>query len=275
MIDLSLRQLRYMAAVADGASFADAADDLLVTQSALSQGLARLEALLETPLFEPDGRRRRLTSAGRLVAGYARRTLAATDGLTEGLADRQAGRSGTLTVAMIDAALYLFPDAIDRFRTQHPDARLMLNVSDSQRCLEVLGLFEADLAIVVGPVDRFDSRLLTTEALHVYGPGRRLEPNDLWLLYPNGSQTRRIIDLALAELGSRVNVAAESSNPAVLAEMASLMDGWVALPSPIVAQMGRPLTRHKQLATRDIVVARRSMSPSNPLVDDFVASLAG
>ena len=71
LMDLSavtIQQLRYIAAVASHDTFGDAADALFVSQSALSQGLARLEALAGMPLFETDGRRRRLTEAGERVA---------------------------------------------------------------------------------------------------------------------------------------------------------------------------------------------------------------
>lgn len=273
MIDLALQQLRYIDSVADGTSFGDAADELRISQSALSQGLARLEEALGASLFEPDGRRRRLTAEGRLVADYARRTLAGTTALTEGLADRQAGRAGTLTVAMIDAALSLFPDAIQRFRTEHPQVRLRLNVDDSARCLELLDGFEADLAVVVGPAIKFRSRSISSEALFLYGPDRQPHPDDPWLLYPTGSQTRTIIDHALAGRHDGAEVAAESANPNVLAEMAALMDGWVVLPDSVGAHAGRTLTKHGRLAFRDIVIARRTGSTSSALAEQFIAGL--
>ena len=263
-----------MDAVADGTSFADAADELFVSQSALSQGLARLEQSLGVTLFEPDGRRRRLTAEGRLVADYAKQTLAATRELTDALADWLAGRAGTLTVAMIDAALSLFPDAIDHFRTDHPDVRLMLNVNDSSRCLELLRDFQADLAVVVGPVEGFQSHTITTEALFLYGPDRRPRPDDPWLFYPAGSQTRAIIDRALAGRHTRIEVAAESGNPHVLADMAALMDGWVVLPDLIGSHTSRPLTRHRRITTRDIVIAKRHAAPANPLAARFAAAVS-
>ncbi len=275
MIDLALQQLRYIDAVADGTSFGDAADELRISQSALSQGLARLEEALGAGLFEPDGRKRRLTAEGRLVADYARRTLAETTGLTEGLADRKAGRAGTLTVAMIDAALSLFPDAIHRFRTEHPQVRLRLNVDDSTRCLDLLGGFEADLAVVIGPARNFQTQFVGNEALFLYGPDRRPRHDDPWLLYPAGSQTRAIVDLALAGRHDRIEVAAESANPNVLADMATLMDGWVVLPDSVGAHAGRTLTKHGRLASRDIVIASRTGSTSGALAEHFVSTLSG
>ena len=65
---LTLQHLRYFNAVAEGETFADAAALIGISQSALSQGIARLEQVTGTRLLERDGRRRRITDAGELVA---------------------------------------------------------------------------------------------------------------------------------------------------------------------------------------------------------------
>ena len=65
---LTLQQLRYFSAVAAGETFADSAALIGISQSALSQGIARLEQVTGSRLLERDGRRRRLTDAGEAVA---------------------------------------------------------------------------------------------------------------------------------------------------------------------------------------------------------------
>jgi DNA-binding transcriptional LysR family regulator len=73
---MDLRQLEYVVAVADRLSFTRAAEQCHVVQSALSHQVQRLEAELDTRLFERTSRSVRATPAGELLVGYARRILA-------------------------------------------------------------------------------------------------------------------------------------------------------------------------------------------------------
>ena len=75
-IEMDLRQLKYVVAVADELSFTRAAEECHVVQSALSHQIQRLEAELDMRLFERSSRRVRTTPAGELLVAYARRILA-------------------------------------------------------------------------------------------------------------------------------------------------------------------------------------------------------
>ena len=271
---VTLRQLQYLVSVADGLAFSDAADELHVSQSALSQGLSRLEDLAGTPLFEPDGRRRRLTWAGEELAQYARRVLGDTVGVGDRLRARSQGRAGTLRVALIDAAaLYLLPDRVEAFRSDRPDVDLVITVATSGQCLDRLRSFAVDVAVVVGPARGFDTQTIIEEALYLFGPAATDADGAPWVLYPAGSHTRARIDAALAERGSSPSVMAESGNPAVLRQLAALMDGWTVLP----ASIGRPTStgwgRRELLTTRPIVIAKRQGS-SDDLAGAFMRVLA-
>ena len=69
----TLRQLRYLATLADTLNFTAAADALLVTQSTLSSGIQELERLLDARLVERDRQNVRLTPLGGEVVERARR----------------------------------------------------------------------------------------------------------------------------------------------------------------------------------------------------------
>ena len=129
---LTLQQLRYFSAVASGDTFADSADQIGISQSALSQGIARLEQVTGSRLLERDGRRRRLTEAGEAVAAYARRVIGESESLADHLDMRRAGRAGTLRVGLIDAAaLYLLREPLEEFRDNHPETDLAITVTGS------------------------------------------------------------------------------------------------------------------------------------------------
>src|SRR5580700_5832320 len=102
--NLTVAQLEYLAAAVDAPTWAAAAEDLGVSPSALSQGLAELERRLGLTLFEPRGRRRVPTPEAAPVVAHARRVLAQTRDLAAWASSARRGEVGSLRVGMIDAA---------------------------------------------------------------------------------------------------------------------------------------------------------------------------
>ena len=275
-LNLHLQQLAYVRAVERWGTLTEAARRLDVSQSALSQALAELERRLGTALLERDGRRRRLTEAGRELAGFAGSTLARADALRDWLDAHAEGRAGTLRVGMIDAAsLYALPAAIRAFRETRPDVRLELAVDRSGVLLDRLARFELDLALVVGPAPPgFDAVEVLREPLYLYAPpGAEGDAADAeWVLYPRGRQTRRIIDAGLAARGIWPRIALESDNPAVLGQMVALGLGWSVLPEGVVEGVSPELaaSRRERIAERTLLAARRAQSPPDARAEAFL-----
>ncbi|WP_233625170.1 LysR family transcriptional regulator [Actinoplanes sp. ATCC 53533] len=97
MIDLG--RLRALHAVASYGTVLAAAEALHCTPSAVSQQLAKLERETSATLIEKDGRRLRLTEAGRVLAGHAERVLSSVDEAEAALAAHRDTVIGRLTVA--------------------------------------------------------------------------------------------------------------------------------------------------------------------------------
>lgn len=270
---LTLQQLRYFNSVAEGDTFADAATTIGISQSALSQGIARLEQVVGARLLERDGRRRRLTNAGELVAGYARRVLGESEVLVDELDDRRSGTAGTLRVGMVDAAaLYLFRSRIAAFREEHPAVTLSMTVAASSDLEQRLVDFRDDVAIVFGPLERVEGISLLAEPLNLYGYGG--DPSaGTWALYPSGSRSRRVTDGGLIAAGIEARVVAESGNPAVLRELAQLTGSFTVLPESLVDDDGRLPLLVSPIAHREAFVAVRSLSTISPLAAAFLEAL--
>lgn len=247
---LTVRQLRALVTVSEQDTFTAAADELQITQSALSQAMARLESIAGAPLFAAAGRTRRLTALGELVAGRARTLVGMADALSRNVAGHLTGETGRLSVGMIDAvALYLAPDAVTRVKRAHPGADVGVRVGASSGLIDRLLTHELDLAIVVAPVPTgVESRLVVAEPLHVYHPPER---TDAWVLYPSTSHTRAAIDAGLAAAGIVPDVIAESSNPAVLSRLAVLEAARTVLP-PSVARSEPGLVDGGVIAHREV-----------------------
>ncbi len=258
---MDFRQLSYLRQVASSSNFREAADELGVSPSGLSQGLSRLQRRIGLPLLERRGRRRAPTDEGWVLVGFARRVLAEAEALEEELDRRERGELGALRVGMIDAAgLYLLPATVRSYRAQYPDVDLALSIEGSEVLVQRVMEGDLDLAFVVAPAEGVESEEILVEPLFVYAArGSRGGPDQVeWFLYPSGSHTRIAIDQALARLGLEPRVTLESGNPSVLRQMADLGLGWTVLPATVAESGGRPLRRWGEaIGERRLLAVRR------------------
>jgi DNA-binding transcriptional LysR family regulator len=135
---LELSRLRSMRAVAD---------ELGVTTSTVSQQIAALARETGTALIEPDGRRVRLTPAGRRLADHAVTILAAVDAARLDL-DPNADPAGTLRVAGFATAIRrsLVP-IVAHLAVAHPKVRLLIHEHEPAEALGLLAADDIDLAL--------------------------------------------------------------------------------------------------------------------------------
>lgn len=145
-------QLRTFLAVADAGSVSDAAEHLVVTQSAVSASMAGLQRELGVRLVERHGRGVRLTDEGGIYAEYARRVLGLLD---EGLIAARDGRcpeQGHVRLAAVPtAAEQVVPAYLATFRDRFPAAQVSLDVGSRDEVFRRLVDHEVDLAIAGRP----------------------------------------------------------------------------------------------------------------------------
>ena len=277
--DISIRQLEYLVAVAEHDTWAQAAAEVGVSASALSQGLAELERRVGVELFEPDGRRRRLRASARPVLDHARQVVSLTGDLAAWSDRVRTARRGRVRVGMIDvAAVDHYPDVLRDFRADRPDVELTLSVAPSAPLLDDLGAGAIDLVVCVEPPDPpvgVELERLRDESIVVYAPaGTRVsDPGGWgpWVLFPDGSHTRHQIIEHLRALGAPLRVVADSHQPDVLRQMVGLGLGWTVLPP--VSERGDDLVRGPALFDRTLVLARRSGAVTDPAVDELADRL--
>lgn len=130
----SLAQLRAFLAVTAAGGFSEAAAELGVSQSSLSEHVTKLERLLHRALFRRTPSGTLLTEVGERVLASARAAVqAAGDVLLA--AQEDTGLSGALRVASYrSTATHLLPPALARFRVAHPGAEVALLDSESESC---------------------------------------------------------------------------------------------------------------------------------------------
>ncbi len=283
--DISIRQLEYLLAVERAPTWAAAAEQVGVSASALSQGLAELERRIGVSLFESVGRRRVLRGAARPVLDHARQVVSLTGDLVSWAERVRRASTGSVRVGMIDVAAVLhFPDVLREFRAEHPQVEWVMSVAPSAMLLRDLAAGDLDLVVCVRPdvtPPGIEVAPLLSEEMTVFAPpSTEIGPPATWgpwILFPTGSHSRRLVEDALHELGAPVRVAAESHQPDVIGQMVELGLGWTVLPKdPGVAA---DVVTGPTVVSRELVIARRSTSVHDPaaqlLADRLAAGRAG
>jgi len=187
-------RLRTFLALVDTGSARAAAAQLHVTESAVSASLAALTKDVGVPLVEHQGRGLRVTPAGLVFAGYARRILGLLSEAVESTRQDLDPERGSLRLAAVTTAgEYLLPPLLAGFRRAHPGVRLSVEIGARDHVLRRIAEHAVD--VVIGGRPPTGSGLRTwawrPNALVVVGA----EPTAAlgaatWLLREPGSGTR-------------------------------------------------------------------------------------
>ena len=146
MDTLDLDQLRTLATIASRDSFAAAAVQLGRTQSAITQQMQRLEERIGHPLFEKQGRQKRLTDHGQRLLGYARHMLAIHDEALSNLRHRQV--EGLVRIgAPHDVSDTMLPPVLQEIAQHFPGMQIDIHVGRSPFLMESLKQGELDMVI--------------------------------------------------------------------------------------------------------------------------------
>jgi DNA-binding transcriptional LysR family regulator len=205
-------RLRAFAALARRGSFSGAAEELYVSQPAVSKHLAALEAEVGKPLVSRGRAGSPLTPAGALLADYVLRAEALLANAKRALGAGAEAETGTLSLAASGIpGTYLLPDLLLEFHERYPGVELAFDVSTSAEALGLVRAHQVELGVVGGlePPAELDSEPLLDDEVVLVGPaslgGRRLGPKDLerltWISRAEGSATRAAVETARWEMG--------------------------------------------------------------------------
>jgi LysR family transcriptional regulator, low CO2-responsive transcriptional regulator len=153
----TLRQLKIFETVARRLSFSRAAEELYLTQPAVSTQVKQLEEHAGLPLFEQLGKRIFLTAAGNEMLHYSRAILDQFREADDAMARLKGISGGTLNVAVISAGDYFFPRLLAAFTRRNTDVRLNLAVHNREELLHQLSDNLTDLAVMVRPPHELDT----------------------------------------------------------------------------------------------------------------------
>ncbi|MFQ5982173.1 MAG: LysR family transcriptional regulator [Woeseiaceae bacterium] len=150
---LTLRQLQCFSAVAKQLSYTRAADELHLTQPAVSMQVRQLEQQAGMAVTEQFGRQVHLTEVGKEIYRYARSILQQVDEMDDVLNKLKGLAGGHLQIAAISSANYFAPRLLGTFHQRFPDVTVSMDVTNQTAVLRQVLDNEVDMAIMGQPPD--------------------------------------------------------------------------------------------------------------------------
>jgi LysR family transcriptional regulator, low CO2-responsive transcriptional regulator len=222
MKNATLRQLKVFETVARHLSYSRAAEELHLTQPAVSIQVKQLQDHAGLPLFEQLGRKIYLTAAGREMLHYSRSIIQQFREAEDALAALKGIRGGKLNIAVISAGDYFFPQLLAAFCARHDDVAVELGVHNREEVARRLAENTTDLAIMMRPPSESDivaDAFAPLPQVIIAAPGHRLARRrqirmqalaaEAFIVRERGSDTRSSMDEAFAVRKFRPRIAME------------------------------------------------------------------
>jgi DNA-binding transcriptional LysR family regulator len=241
---MTLRQLRIFETVANHMSFSRAAQELHLSQPAVSMQIKQLEESVCLPLFEKLGKKIFLTEAGQELLRYARGIRQQVEEAELTMEELKGLQRGTLHLTMASTANYFAPQLIAAFLRQHPGIKIKLDVTNRTGLLKALDENRTDMAIMGRPPQDYDvigtpfmdnPLVIIAPPAHPLAKRKRIALSELaeepFIVREQDSGTRIAADRFFAEHGIQMIAGMEMSRSEAIkqAVMAELGLGIVSL----------------------------------------------
>lgn len=205
----TLKQLQIFLATANHENVSRAADELALSQSAVSTALKQLEQHYGTRLFDRTGRRLQLNEQGQMLRPRAAALLAQAQELDSALT-RESDIGELKVGATLSIGNYLAIGIMVRFMQRHPRSRVELNVENTAAIARKVRNFDLDIGLVEGELQdtelemiywRDDELCLFCAPDQPWAQQPVLQDEDLiaapWIVREPGSGTRQTFDRAM------------------------------------------------------------------------------
>lgn len=240
---MKLSQLRILVAVADHATFSEAALSLNMSQSAVSHGIAALEEHLGVVLVSRGRHGARLTPVGDRIVGHARIMLQQAEAIAHEADLTRGLKGGQVRVASFRSiAIHVLPDAIAQFNHRYPDIAVNLSEHDDYRQVEkALREGRADIGLTVLPAaeDLETWKILENEYLALLPPQvKTAGPAPTWaeltaqpmIMPPVGRVMMRDVYDHIQRHGHSLNVVSEVETDTTIVNLVAQGIGATILP---------------------------------------------
>jgi DNA-binding transcriptional LysR family regulator len=237
MRDISLKQLRVIAAIARTGKVAGAAELLSVTAPAVTLQLKQAEGSIGFALFERSREGMKPTAAGLHLLETAKRIEAELASCADGFDAMRGLKGGTVSIGVVSTAKYFAPAALGAFKREHPDLDIRLFVGNREDTVKGLASLEFDFVIMGYPPEALDvesailgdhPHVIVARPDHPLAGRRGLAYRDLaeetFLMREPGSGTRGLMERLFSAAGvtPRIGMEIASNETIKQAVMAGL-----------------------------------------------------
>jgi DNA-binding transcriptional LysR family regulator len=202
----TLHQLQVFLKIVETKSVTKAAEELRLTQPAISIQLKNFQAQFEIALTEVTGRKIHITDFGNEVAQAAKKIIEQVQAINQKSAAYQGLLSGKIKISVVSTGKYVLPFFLTDFMQQHPGVEFTIDVTNKNKVVESIANNEVDLALVsiVPATIQVEKLELLQNKLYLVGkpmqPSKKKEQlkelfDQLPLIYrENGSGTRQVME---------------------------------------------------------------------------------
>jgi DNA-binding transcriptional LysR family regulator len=250
---LTLYKLEIFATVIQAGSFSQAAERMFLSQSAISQHIAELEAQLGTKLFERGPRGVRLTASGKTLQVYTQQILALVNEAQAAVTDVSKLVDGQIKIGATPGInIYLLPGWTRTFYQRYPNLSVNVQTDVTPNVVESVLAQRLNLGIVEGEIDAITYNTLgqhileTIDLYVIIGKGHRCwyretAPADAldgqaFVARQHGSQTRTWFESILAQHNIKPRIIAEFDNQESIKHAVATGMGITILPQYAVAR---------------------------------------
>jgi len=214
---LTLQQLRLYEAVSRLGSYTRAAEELCITQPAVSIQIKRLEGQVGLPLFEHVGKKTFPTAAGKTMYAASVDILDRVRLLKDSIEELKGTVKGSLQMSVVTTAKYFLPNLLGAFLQQYPEVEPKLKFTNRARVIERLMNNDDDF-VVMGQIPKDDNLDaypflnniigIVAHAEHPLAGKKNITIEELttqrFLIRESGSGTRYVFDQYLNKHGVKI-----------------------------------------------------------------------
>ena len=296
---MELTALRQFVVIAEAGHITRAAQQLGVTQPALSAMLKKLEAEVGAPLLDRIGRGVLLTDAGKVFLEHAQVAVRRADEAVASVRELIGLESGSIRIGGgATAVAHLLPSVVSAVRKAHPALRFYVREAGSRAVADAVLSGELDLGIVTMPIsgpgtdDLMAVATIEDELMLIVPEEHDLADQDAYtwsgiredplVLFEHGSVVRNIIDHASRESGVPLNVVMEVRSTETIERMveAGIGPGFISRfalgdKRGLICRDGRLFRELAVVRRRDRIPSAASAVFERMLIAEFAAYSSG
>jgi DNA-binding transcriptional LysR family regulator len=289
-----LAQLEAFIAVVRAGSISGAANELVLSQPAVTGRIQGLERTLDAALFVRTRSGSRLTEAGRALLPHAERVITAVAAGRRAVGDVLSGSGGRLTIGAAPAvSTYVLPAVLHRFQSEHPLVQLSVRSGHSEEVLEMVLREEVDVGLM-RPIQHAevtstplyeDQLVLVVHRGHPFGARGEIRMDQMGtehlILFDRTSSYHELTSSIFRQAGIDPRGYLEVDNIDAAKRMVEQRLGIALLPlTSVQAEIGTgrlvPVTVADMPPVRRqiVVVRRRDVGDPSRVIADFLGTLA-